>query len=102
MGRKLWAIFVISQIIGVSLASYSSRFEVGVGGAREFLWMPAMLLLLPGILFGYAVNALDSGIRLSHWHGLAFFAVVTFLNAAFWNFIVLLVRRLNFKARSKA
>ncbi len=93
MSRKLWAIFVISQIIGVSLAFYSSRFQVGVGGVREFLWMPATLVLLPGILFGYAAEALDFGTRLSRWYGVPFFAIVVLLNAACWNVVVLLIQR---------
>ncbi len=92
MSRKLWAIFVMSQIIGVSLAFYSSRFQVGVGGVREFLWMPATLVLLPGILFGYAAEALDFGI-LSRWYGVPFFAVVVLLNAGCWNVVVLLIQR---------
>ena len=102
MGRKLWVIFFVSQIIGVGLASYSSRFQVGIGGVREFLWIPATLLLVPGVLFGYAMDALTSGNRFSHWHGLPFFAMVILLNAAFWNLIVLFVRRLKSTTRSKA
>jgi hypothetical protein len=38
------------------------NFGGGFGGIREFLWMPAAFVLLPGILFGYAAEALD-GIR---------------------------------------
>lgn len=93
MSRKLWAIFVILQIIGVSLASYSSRFEVGVGGAREFLWMPAMVALFPGILLGYAADALDVADYLSGWHGAPLFASVVLLNAGCWNLVALLSQR---------
>ena len=93
MGRKLWAIFAISQILGVSVALYSSRFQVGVGGIREFLWMPATLVLLPGILFGYVADALDFGIRLSYWHAAPFFVVVVLLNVASWNVVVRLIQK---------
>jgi hypothetical protein len=92
MSRKLWAIFVTSQIIGVGLAFYSSRFQVGVGGVREWLWVPATLVLLPGILFGYAADALDLGFLLSYWHAVPFFAAVVLLNAASWNVVVLLIQ----------
>lgn len=93
MGPKLWAIFIVSQILGVSVALYSSRFHVGVGGVREFLWIPATLLLLPGILFGYVADALDFGIRLSYWHAVPFFAVVMLLNVASWNLVVWLIQK---------
>jgi hypothetical protein len=93
MGRKVWAIFVILQILGVSMALYSSRFQVGVGGVREFLWIPTTLVLLPGILFGYVADALDVGIRLSYWHAAPFFAVVVLLNVASWNVVVRLIEK---------
>jgi hypothetical protein len=92
MNRKLCAIFVISQMIGVGLALYLSRFQVGVEGVREFLWMPATFVLLPGILFGYAANELDLGI-LSQWYAVPFFAVVVLLNAICWNIIAFLIQR---------
>jgi hypothetical protein len=90
MNRKLWAIFVILQTTGVSLASYSSRFEVGVGGVREHLWVPAMVALLPGVLLGYAAEALDVGNHLNRWHGAPFFLSVVLVNAACWSLVVLL------------
>jgi hypothetical protein len=93
MTRKLWAVFLISQIIGVSLFFYSSRFEAGVGGFREFVWIPAMLVLLPGILFGYAADALGLSNGLTRWYGLPFFAVVVLLNAGFWIAIMVLIQR---------
>ncbi len=91
MSRKLWVVFVISQIIGVSLALYSSRFEVGAGGAREFLWIPAALLLLPGILFGYIANVLSFRI-FNLGSSAAFYVVVVLLNAASWYAVVSIVR----------
>ena len=93
MSRKLWAIFAVSQIIGVGLASYSSRFEVGVGGLREFLWIPAMLLLLPGILLGYATKALDVWGQLARWYDAPFFAVVILLNMGCWSAVHWVVHR---------
>lgn len=93
MSRKLWVMFVTSQAIGAGLAFFSSRLQVGVGGARELLWIPAILILLPGILLGYAADALDFGIRMGSWYGLPFFVIVVIINAACWNVIVLLVRR---------
>jgi hypothetical protein len=93
MSRKLWAIFLISQIIGVSLALYASRFEVGVGGVREFLWVPATLVLLPGVLFGFAADALGLEVGLTRWYGLPFFALVAVLNACSWIAIVRLIEK---------
>ena len=55
--------------------------------------MPATLVLLPGILFGYVADALDFGIRLSHWRAVPFFAVVVILNVAFWNVVVRLIQK---------
>lgn len=92
MSRKIWAIFILSQIIGISLCLYSLRFEEGVGGVREYLWIPAMLVLLPGILFGFVADALDIGI-FSRWYGLPFLAVVVLLNTGFWNAVILLIKR---------
>ena len=100
MGRRLWMAFVIAQVIGVSLATYSSRFEVGLGGAREFLWIPATLVLFPGIFLGYGINAI--GIRLDYWYGLPFYAAIVLVNAGFWSIVVLMIRRLNLTRRAKA
>jgi hypothetical protein len=93
MSRKLWMMFVIVQGVGVALAFYSSRFQVGVGGVRDLLWIPAMLVLLPGVVIGHVADALDFGGRLTLWYGLPFFAVVILINAACWNAIALLVQR---------
>jgi hypothetical protein len=93
MSRKLWMILAISQIIGVTLAAYSARFEVGAGGVREFLWIPAMIALFPGILLGYVADALGFANYLGHWYGLPFFASVVLLNVGCWNLVGLLSRR---------
>ena len=82
MSRRLWTIFLVSQVVGVSLASYSARFEVGTGGVREFLWIPAMVLLLPGVFIG----------TVSSWPELPFFALVVIINAGWWNVVTLLIQ----------
>ena len=73
----------MSQVIGVSLASYSVRFQVGVGGVREFLWIPAMVLLLPGVFVG----------EVRSWPELPFFALVVIINAGCWNLVALLAEK---------
>ena len=83
MSRRLWAMFFVSQVVGVSLASYSARFQVGVGGVREFLWIPAMVLLLPGVFVG----------AVSSWPELPFFVVVVIINAGCWTAVVVLVQK---------
>jgi len=83
MSRRLWTIFLVSQVVGVSLASYSARFQVGVGGVREFLWIPAMVLLLPGVFVG----------TVSSWPELPFFALVVIINAGWWNVVTLLIQK---------
>jgi hypothetical protein len=35
------------------------NFGGGFEGFRKFLWMPAAFVLLPGIFFGYAAEALE-------------------------------------------
>lgn len=92
MNRKLWLIFAIVQLIGVGLALYSSRFEVGATRFREFLWIPATLFLLPGILCGYVANALSVR-ALDFGGGALFYAIVVLLNAAFWYTVASLVRK---------
>ena len=98
MRRKLWVIFLVAQGIGVALAFYSSRFQVGAGGVRDLLWMPALLVLLPGVLIGYVADAL--GAQLTLWYGLPFFAAVILINAACWNAVALLVQKWQHRERS--
>ena len=75
------------------MALYSSRFEVGAGGAHEFLWLPAMLLLLPGLLIGYVADGLNFSNVLGRWYGAPLFVIVVLVNAACWNGVILLTRR---------
>ena len=102
MSRRLWVMFVTSQAIGAGLAFFSSRFQVGVGGTRDLLWIPAMLILLPGVLIGYAADAFDFGIRMGSWYGLPFFVVVVLVNAACWNAIIFFVRRRRHRSEGRS
>jgi hypothetical protein len=85
-------VFVVSQVIGVALAFYSMETEVGVGGVREFLSIPPLILLFPGWLLGYAALALDLN-QLDRWYGAPFFASVVVVNAVCWNLVAALIQR---------
>ena len=52
-----------------------------------------MVVLFPGIMLGYAADALDVGNQLSRWYGAPFFALVVLMNAGCWNLVMLLIQR---------
>ncbi|HEV8525844.1 MAG TPA: hypothetical protein VGQ71_15220, partial [Terriglobales bacterium] len=81
-----------TQLVGIGLGFYSTQFHVGIGGLRDFLWIPAVLLLLPGILLGYGIGTLDSLGKLAGWYGIAFFLAVVLINAVSWNALALVLR----------
>jgi hypothetical protein len=84
--------FSYFAIRGSWAGTYSLRFEVGIGGIREHLWIAAMTFLFPGILFGLA-SALDIGTYLFGWSGIPFLMSVVLLNLAVWTVIALSIRR---------
>jgi hypothetical protein len=93
MTRKVWLIFAVMQLAGVALAFLSMQFEVGTGGWRDILWIPATILLTPGILAGFFANALGSSRVFSNWYGTPVMMVVVLSNAIAWSIVSLVVLR---------
>jgi hypothetical protein len=93
MSRKVWLIFGVMQLAGVALVFLSMRFEVGTGGWREILWIPATLLLFPGVLFGFLNQLLGLSRVLSNWDGTPFMMIVVLINAIAWSTVAVVVAR---------
>lgn len=82
--KKYWLTFVCTQVVGVLLAIYSMSLEVGIGGWREFVWIPAGFLLLPGVLLPLAAGGLDVSAWLGRWYSVPLFTLAVAVNCASW------------------
>ena len=92
MSRKMWLVFTAIQLIGIGLGVFSMQYEVGIGGIREYLWIPAVVMLFPGILLAWGIGALDVMSRLGRWHGAPFFLIAVLCNIGFWTLLKGLLR----------
>ena len=92
MRRRMWLVFGVMQLIGVGLAVLSMQYEVGAGGIREYLWIPAAVMLLPGVLLAWGLGTLDMMSSLGRWHGAPFFLIVVLCNVSVWTLVRGLLR----------